>query len=121
MLLKDGVEVAFQLGLLQDKVGQGCQSFFASDAGACFALLGLLGIFVARPDKAQGQAGMRLVQTSPLWKRFANPPLSREAFLQKARLLGLGDFEKEPIWMTLRLWLIAWMAGGRVPCQTKSA
>src|SRR6266446_376706 len=38
MLLKDGVEVAFQLGLLQDKVGQGCQSFFASDAGACFAL-----------------------------------------------------------------------------------
>ena len=37
MLFKDGLYVALEFGLLQDEVGQRCQSFFAGDAGACFA------------------------------------------------------------------------------------
>lgn len=59
---------------------------------ASFVLLGALGLFVANPDKAEGQAGVRLVQTSPLWKRVANRTVSREEFLRSAQALGLGDF-----------------------------
>ena len=60
---------------------------------ASFVLLGALGLVVANPDKAEGQAGVRLVQTSPLWKRVANRTVSREEFLRSAKALGLGDFE----------------------------
>jgi phosphoglycerol transferase MdoB-like AlkP superfamily enzyme len=59
---------------------------------ASFALLALLGSLLANPDKAEGQAGLRLIQTSPLWKRVANRPVSREQFLRSAKALGLGDF-----------------------------
>ena len=60
---------------------------------ASFVLLGALGLVVANPDKAEGQAGVRLVQTSPVWKRVANRTVSREEFLRSAKALGLGDFE----------------------------
>jgi phosphoglycerol transferase MdoB-like AlkP superfamily enzyme len=60
---------------------------------ASFALLGALGLVVADPDKGEGQAGVRLVQTSPLWKRAANRTLSREEFLRAAETLGLGDLQ----------------------------
>jgi hypothetical protein len=62
-------------------------------AMASFALLGALGLVVADPDKGEGQAGVRLVQTSPLWKRAANRTLSREEFLRAAETLGLGDLQ----------------------------
>jgi arylsulfatase A-like enzyme len=60
---------------------------------ASFVLLGTLGLVVANPDKAEGQAGVRLVQTSPVWKRVTNHTVSREEFLRSAKALGLGDFE----------------------------
>ena len=59
---------------------------------AIFVLFGLIGVLTAEPDKAEGQASFRLVQTSPLWKRVANRTLSREEFLRSASALGLGDF-----------------------------
>ena len=59
-------------------------------ASCCWAPWGWL---AANPDKAEGQAGVRLVQTSPLWKRVANRTVSREQFLRSAQALGLGDFE----------------------------
>jgi phosphoglycerol transferase MdoB-like AlkP superfamily enzyme len=62
-------------------------------AVASFVLLGALGLIVANPDKAEGQAGVRLVQTSPVWKRVTNRTVSREEFLRSAKALGLGDFE----------------------------
>src|ERR1019366_4968013 len=62
-------------------------------AVASFVLLGALGLVAAKPDKAEGQAGMRLAQTSPFWKRVATRTVSREKFLRSAQALGLGDFE----------------------------
>jgi hypothetical protein len=62
-------------------------------AMASFVLLGALGLVEANPDKAEGQAGVRLVQTSPLWKRATNRAASREEFLRSANALGLGSFE----------------------------
>ena len=62
-------------------------------AMASFVLLGALGLIIADPDKGEGQAGVRLVQTSPLWKRAANRTLSREEFLRAAGTLGLGDLQ----------------------------
>jgi len=62
-------------------------------AMASFVLLGALGLVEANPDKAEGQAGVRLVQTSPLWKRATNRAASREEFLRSANALGLGNFE----------------------------
>ena len=62
-------------------------------AAATFLLLGALGWVAANPDKAEGQTGVRLVQTSPVWKRATNRTASREEFLRSANALGLGDFE----------------------------
>jgi len=62
-------------------------------ATASFVLLGALGFVVANPDKAEGQAAVRLVQSSPVWKRVANRTVSREEFLRSAHALGLGDLE----------------------------
>jgi len=67
-----------------------------SDLGAWYAmasvvLLGAVGLMLANPDKAEGQAGVRLVQTSPLWKRVSARTVGREEFLRSARALGLGD------------------------------
>jgi len=60
-------------------------------AMACFVSLAAAGLLLARPDKAEGQAGLRLAQTSPLWKRVANHPVSGEELLRSAKALGLGD------------------------------
>ena len=60
---------------------------------ASFVLLGTLGLVVADPDRAEGQTAVRLVQTSPLWKRTANRTASREEFLRFAETLGLGDLQ----------------------------
>jgi arylsulfatase A-like enzyme len=62
-------------------------------AMASFVLLGALGLVVANSDKAEGQTGVRLVQSSPVWKRVTNRTVSREEFLRSANALGLGDFE----------------------------
>jgi arylsulfatase A-like enzyme len=62
-------------------------------AMASFVLLGALGLVGANSDKAEGQAGVRLVQSSPVWKRVTNRTASREEFLRSANALGLGDFE----------------------------
>lgn len=59
-------------------------------AVASFILLALVGSVVARSDKAEGQACLRLVQTSGLWQRTFERSLSREAFLKEAEALGLG-------------------------------
>src|SRR5207245_1772593 len=64
-------------------------------AMASFALLGWLGLAVGNPDQAEGQAGVRLAQTSPWWKRMVNRTLGREEFLRAASDLGLGDFGAE--------------------------
>lgn len=63
---------------------------------ATAVLLGVLGLVMANPDKAEGQAELRLAQTSPLWKRVANRTLSRDQFLAAARALELGDFAARP-------------------------
>ena len=60
---------------------------------ASFVLLGDLGWVAANPDKAEGQAGVCLVQTSPVWKTVANHTLSREEFLRTAETLGLEDLQ----------------------------
>ena len=73
--------------------GGGAPNWGAWYALVCFVVLAVLGSLVANPDKAEGQAGLRLAQTSPVWKRVANHPVSREEFLRSARTLGLGDFE----------------------------
>jgi arylsulfatase A-like enzyme len=57
--------------------------------------LGVLGLFIAESDKAQDQPVVRLVRTSPLWKRVASRPMSREKFLSSAAALGLGQFGRE--------------------------
>jgi hypothetical protein len=62
--------------------------------GVAFVALALLGLVTAESDKAEGQAALRLVQTSPLWKRVASRPMSREDFLKTAGALGLGDFAR---------------------------
>ena len=59
---------------------------------ACFVLLGVIGLVAAAPDKAEGPAVLRLVQTSPWWKRAAARTLSRGEFLRSADALGLADF-----------------------------
>jgi phosphoglycerol transferase MdoB-like AlkP superfamily enzyme len=61
-------------------------------AMASFVLLGALGLVEANSDKAEGQTGVRLVQTSPVWKRATNRIVSREEFLRSANALGLGGF-----------------------------
>jgi hypothetical protein len=59
---------------------------------AIFVCLGFLGIAIAESDRAEGQPALRLVKTSPFWKRVARRTLSREEFLKSAMSLGLGDF-----------------------------
>ena len=61
-------------------------------AVGCFVLLAVAGSLLARPDKAEGQASLRLAQSSPLWKRVANRPVNREEFLRSAKTLRLGEF-----------------------------
>ena len=58
---------------------------------AAFLLLGLLGLVTVGPDKAEGQAALRLAQTSPVWKRAMAKTLKPEDFLRTARSLGLGE------------------------------
>jgi arylsulfatase A-like enzyme len=60
-------------------------------AAAAFFLLGLIGIVTANADKAEGQSALRLVETSPIWKRALTRTLKPEQFVRTARSLGLGD------------------------------
>ena len=57
-----------------------------------FVIMGLLGVAIAESDKSSGQTVVRLIRTSPLWKRVANHPLSEPEFIRSATALGLGDF-----------------------------
>src|ERR1051326_1326701 len=58
---------------------------------AAFFLLGVVGMVTANPDKAEGQTGLRLVQTSPIWKRALIRTLKPEEFVRTAQNLGLGE------------------------------
>jgi Arylsulfatase A and related enzymes len=60
-------------------------------AMGAFLLLGLIGLVTANADKAEGQSGLRLVVTSPIWKRAMTRTLKPEEFLRTARNLGIGD------------------------------
>jgi arylsulfatase A-like enzyme len=60
-------------------------------ATLAFLLLGFIGIVTANADKAEGQSGLRLVATSPIWKRAMTRTLKPEEFLRTARSLGLGE------------------------------
>jgi len=62
-------------------------------AVASFGLLGVLGFVSANPDKAEGQTALRLIQTSPVWRRVASRTVNREEFLRSAHALGLGELE----------------------------
>ncbi len=64
--------------------------------GLSAVLLGLLGLIAMKPDKAEGQAALRLVQTSPWWNQAIHRPLSRDQFLRSAKALGLRDFQAVP-------------------------
>ena len=77
----DGGASAPRAGASANPPGRGVWYALAS-----FVLLGALGLVVANPDKAEGQAGVRLVQTSPLWKRVANrPSAARNSCAQPGR------------------------------------
>jgi len=58
-----------------------------------FIVLGLIGLVTANPDKVEGQAGLRLVETSPIWKRAMTRTMKPEEFLGTARSLGIGEFK----------------------------
>ena len=63
---------------------------------AIFTALAGIGLWVSESDKAEAQTELRLVQTSPVWKRVANRPLGRDEFVNTASALGMGDFAKIP-------------------------
>jgi arylsulfatase A-like enzyme len=54
-----------------------------------FVLLGLAGWGFARPDKAEDQTAMLLMETNPLWQKAANPPMTLGRFTDTARHLGI--------------------------------
>ncbi len=58
-------------------------------AAAVFAALALCGLHSAFPDKARGQAGIRLAATSPWWKRISGHTPSPEKFFETAKSLGV--------------------------------
>ena len=64
--------------------------------GAIFVCFGVLGMALADSDKARGEPALRLVQTSPWWKRLARRTLSRDDFIKSAKALGLGDLSLAP-------------------------
>ena len=59
---------------------------------AIFVMLAALGLAIAEPDKVEGQFLVRLVKTSPLWKRVASRRMNEREFIQSASALGLGEF-----------------------------
>ena len=54
-----------------------------------FLLLGFAGWGLANRDKAEGQTAILLVDTNPLWRKAAEPPMSREEFMATANQLGI--------------------------------
>jgi hypothetical protein len=60
-------------------------------AVTAFLLLGVIGLVMANADKAEGQSGLRLIGTSPIWKRAMTRTMKPEEFVRTARSLGLGD------------------------------
>jgi len=59
----------------------------------CFIALGVMGLVTTDPDRAHGQAFIRLAQTSPVWQRWSSQAMSRSQFLKEAKALGLCDFQ----------------------------
>ena len=47
--------------------------------------------------------------------------ISQGATMKPTRSAGAIDLENEPIWITPPLPLMAWIAGGRLPSQIRSA
>lgn len=91
--LKRGVDktgVDFDTGdsAIGDLIAQGSGLLYAA---AAFLLLGFVGTVTANPDKAEGQASLRLVETSPIWKRAVTRTLKPEEFRRAAQSLGLGE------------------------------
>lgn len=58
----------------------------------CFSLFAMLSPLIAKPDNAEGQSALRLVQTSPIWKLAASRALNPEDFAKEARALGMPDW-----------------------------
>jgi len=73
-------------GKSEDWVSQGWS------LGGCFAALALLGLVVTKPDNAEGQGLLRLVESSPLWKNALTRTQSPEEFMRNARELGMPDW-----------------------------
>jgi hypothetical protein len=59
-----------------------------------FLVLGALGFFLTSPDKARGQAGLKLAGSNPLWQRVTHHTLTPSEFVAHAEALGLGDFTR---------------------------
>lgn len=68
---------------------------FAYAAVAC-VLLGIAGVAFAPGDKAEGETAMLFLETSPLLKRAAMPPMDQAAFLQAVKDLGMPDLVAPP-------------------------
>jgi hypothetical protein len=62
-------------------------------AFASFLLLAVLGAAAMKSDKAVGESVLHLVQTSPVWKRAVDRPMSAEELVRTAKSLGLGDLQ----------------------------
>jgi hypothetical protein len=100
-LMITGIIVAYALSLRYARTWLGGAAAAGPRPGkggwyvaACFALLAATGVVFVKPDNAEGQAALRLAQTSPWWNHAAGRALSREEFLNTAITLGLGDFQK---------------------------
>jgi hypothetical protein len=78
-------------GALTTSLKQGLNERGIAYVATAFLLLGAIGLVMANTDKAEGQAGVRLVETSPIWKRATAQTLKPEEFLRTARSLGLGE------------------------------
>jgi hypothetical protein len=71
--------------------GQGTLGNGLWSIGAMAVLLGILGLGMADPDKGEGEAAVKLAETSPLWKGMTKRTMNRDEFLARAKALGLGD------------------------------
>jgi phosphoglycerol transferase MdoB-like AlkP superfamily enzyme len=62
-------------------------------AFASFLLLGVLGAAGMKSDKAVAVSALRLIQTSSIWKRALDRPMSATELVRTAKGLGLGDLQ----------------------------
>lgn len=56
-----------------------------------FVLLGILGMWLAQRDKAEGQSFFLLVETSPIWGQASSPAMDEREFKETVRRLGMDQ------------------------------